>query len=421
MRWDYYNPHDAREAAEHADQLRRIDDWWSAFSSKANDLNELFGNRMQWGLPGWMRQHLGPIDANLMWEFGAALKGSGHRLVITPETRNDLRPMLTTLLERAPTLPGWEFYPYRPPENLVMAEQMVKARSHGDLSGTMVTVRIGQHNRIDLCFYSPSTTAVDDKQASGNAFVVTETLLGERILDQWIGKIDVAPLAKPSAIARLFSHASKPDPKMIPLDRLKPTVDALIAAITDQLPDQPLYALECVPTDATGKGEIGVLFKLNNPPQAGDYPHYCDMRVASAANQALWLAQHAPSPFYSIRYSRHGETFCYLKIDGSKRPEAEADNFPDRAGIEQALDDVLIPAKAGCVVSGGTGWQYSYIDLALANVDTAIPLITSRLRAGNIHHRSWLLFFDAPLSEEWIGIYDDTPAPPRPLASHTPS
>jgi hypothetical protein len=114
--------------------------------------------------------------------------------------------------------------------------------------------------------------------------------------------------------------------------------------------------------------------------------------------------------FYSERYSRHGETFCYLKLDG--KAELDEEKFPDRASVEDALNEILVPALAGCVISGGTGLRYSYIDLALADINAAVPLIKTRLRAGNIDRRSWLLFFDATLAEEWIGIYDDSPAPP---------
>jgi hypothetical protein len=56
--------------------------------------------------------------------------------------------------------------------------------------------------------------------------------------------------------------------------------------------------------------------------------------------------------------------------------------------------------------------RHSCIDLALADVDAAVPLIKSRLRAGNTNRRAWLLFVDAPLVHEWIGVYDDSPAPP---------
>jgi hypothetical protein len=84
----------------------------------------------------------------------------------------------------------------------------------------------------------------------------------------------------------------------------------------------------------------------------------------------------------------------------------------DRGKIEDAINAVLIPARAGRVIGGGTGSRYSYIDLALADVDVAIPLICSRLRGERVPRRSWLLFFDAPLAHEWIGMYKDTPEPP---------
>jgi hypothetical protein len=99
-----------------------------------------------------------------------------------------------------------------------------------------------------------------------------------------------------------------------------------------------------------------------------------------------------------------------LKIDGSEG--LDEDGFLDRSSMEDALNEVLIPARAGCVIGGGTGAQYSYIDLALTDVESAIPLICSRLRAGKIPRRTWLLFFDGALAREWIGVYGDTPAPP---------
>jgi hypothetical protein len=46
-------------------------------------------------------------------------------------------------------------------------------------------------------------------------------------------------------------------------------------------------------------------------------------------------------------------------------------------------------------------------------VDRAIPVIRDVLRAGRVPKRSWLQFFDDDLAEEWIGVWDDSPAPPR--------
>ncbi len=228
-----------------------------------------------------MERELNTISQDLMWEYGPAVSGNGHRLVITPEAKMHLRPMVQTLIERARKLPGWEFYSYRLAEDAKMAEQTVSARAGGDISGTLAKAMIGQHNRIS---------------------------------------------------------------------------------------------------------------------------------VAIGTNEGRWRAFHQDNRFYSERYSRHGEIFCYLKLDGSGGLDEE--KFPDRASIEDALNETLIPKCVGCVIGGGTGLLYSYIDLALADVDAAVPLILSRLRAGNINRRTWLLFFDACLGDEWIGVYDDSPVPP---------
>jgi hypothetical protein len=408
MRWLYFDAGDPQEAAEHAAVVRSIDDWWHEFASKTHELDDLFGRRTEWDLPAWMQRHLNAISPHLMWEYGAALEGDGHRLVITPECEQHLRPMVQTLLHRAPKLPGWEFYSYRLPEDVQMANQMVAARAGGDLSGTLATVIVGQHNRIDLCYYSAATRGAKDEHALDNAFVATECLMGEELLDKWVGVIAVQRLREPRAIAKLTGRARRRVQGLVPLERLKPTVDAVVASIKDQLPDKPLYVLqpEADAPDSQIKW-VGIEVK---PTPAEDYLQRRDLLVAISANANLWRAAHEDESFYSERYSRHGETFCYLKLDGSVGVDEE--KFPDRASIEDALNETLEPARLGCVIGGGTGLRYSYIDLALVVVDAALPLIRSRLRAGNIARRTWLLFFDAHLAHEWIGVYDDTPAPP---------
>jgi hypothetical protein len=43
--------------------------------------------------------------------------------------------------------------------------QTVAARTGGDLSGTLATAMIGEHNRIDLCYHYPAARGVDEQQA----------------------------------------------------------------------------------------------------------------------------------------------------------------------------------------------------------------------------------------------------------------
>ncbi len=71
----------------------------------------------------------------------------------------------------------------------------------------------------------------------------------------------------------------------------------------------------------------------------------------------------------------------------------------------------MIKEQVGCFIGGGTGLKYSYIDLALTDLDKGIKLTKEILRNGNITKNSWILFYDSELENEWIGIWDDSPKP----------
>lgn len=66
----------------------------------------------------------------------------------------------------------------------------------------------------------------------------------------------------------------------------------------------------------------------------------------------------------------------------------------------------------GCQIGGGMGLRYAYIDMAQTDVPAVIAAVRERMQAGGLARRSWILFFDADPAGEWIGIYDDSPAPP---------
>lgn len=152
------------------------------------------------------------------------------------------------------------------------------------------------------------------------------------------------------------------------------------------------------------------MFKLK-PDLADDYPGQEDLFVAKTMLMEMWQTAHTGILFDSRRFSRVGETFCYLKLDGKDGIDEE--RFADKAEIEDALDAALIPRRLGSFIGGGTGKRYSYIDLALTDLPKAIEVIKSVLREGSVPRRSWLLFFDTVWQDEWVGIWDETPPPPR--------
>jgi hypothetical protein len=393
-RWLYYDGAAPAAAAHHDQVLDQIDAWWRAFRGRIKRLEQLFSGKGKWDLPLWMERHLQAIDPRLMWEFGTAARGKGHRLVITPEWAKHLRPLTNTILERAPRIKGWTFLGYRPPENLKSTRATVEGRTGGDISDVVFQARVGKHHLIDLTLYSPRTLDADDHPAGKDALVAVETLLGEERLEKWIGVIDVAALA-----------GGRKRASLLPLDKLRARTEALISQMTDQLPAQPFHE-RMVP------GEWA-LFKME-PEEADDYPAQADLRVGKSASQPLWIAAHSGVSFVSERFSKCRETFCYVKIDC--KDGLGKSQFKDKSDIEDALDAALQPVGLGCHMGGGTGRRYGYIDLALTDVNKGINAVRDCLRQGNVPLRSWILFFDDHLAGEWIGVHEQSPPPPMPEA-----
>jgi hypothetical protein len=337
-----------------------------------------------------MHDHLGAVDPGLMWEYGAAVRQPGHRLVITPEQRKWLRPLVRSLLERAPKISGWEFYPHRVPEDVPMAIQMVEARVGVNITGALVAASVAPGRKIDLSFSFPNQPELDEQSANHAAFVATETLMGEHVLDTWIGGIGLADRAETQ--------------RPLPMERAQATVGALVRSIQEQLPPTKMHDISV--------GQDWANVELS-PEEADDYPGRQDLIVASTQSVEFFRAAHSGMIFTSSCHSRFGELFCYLKIDGIDVPRQKFVDF--RSQIEDALNPALEQAQVGCCIGGGSGIRYSYIDLALTDVNQAVPVIRQVLAARRVPLRSWLLFFDDELSREWVGIYATTPEPPLPV------
>ena len=82
MRHRFADPKNAREARARKPVVAAIDRFWKAFARKTKQLDDLFSGRVSWDLPAWMATHLGAVSQDLMWEYGPALRGDGHRLEV---------------------------------------------------------------------------------------------------------------------------------------------------------------------------------------------------------------------------------------------------------------------------------------------------------------------------------------------------
>lgn len=378
MRWKFTN------SVGRQTKLTDIDAFWSAFSDNEGQLSDSFAGRSAFDVVEFMRTHFQPIHPNMMWEFGPALKSDGHRLIVTPEPRYELTELARTIVERAPDLSRWEFYVHRRAENLETAERSVNGRTGGSIGDATFELSIGESHLIDVTYASASSSREQD------VFLALEALLGESTLNSWIGAISTK---KP----KRFGGSSH-----LPISALASRVAGMQAQMLGTLPDRPY--LDWLSEDT----EVSLLSLTRS--EAADYARQEDRITAITPNVTTTQTALGSDRFWSERFSRHGEVFAYVKVDGADG--LDSSSFEDRADIEDTIDATLKPDRLGCVMGSGHGMRYSYIDLALLDVDAAVQAIRSVLSAGGIPERSWILFYDREWADEWVGIYDETPAPP---------
>lgn len=126
-----------------------------------------------------------------MWEFGPGLE-DGHRLVVTPEHRLDLRPLVDEILRRAPVIQGWTFFGHRLRETFDMALATVEGRTGVPLKATGFKCAKGRFNLVDVDIEFPRSTLRSDRDlAQSQAFILLESMIGEAALNTWVDAIEV--------------------------------------------------------------------------------------------------------------------------------------------------------------------------------------------------------------------------------------
>jgi hypothetical protein len=383
------------------DQELAVDAWWQAFKRDQIKICDFFNGvtNIHMDIPALMEESLQSIDYNIMWEFGPGLKKT-HRLVITSEKDRQLRYLIQYILSKAPEYKDWEFYEYRLAENLTDTQQTMVSRTNWhDISKITFELVKADYNKIGIIYYLPVYLSQEESY-SYNSYILTESLIGEEILDKWIDFIEVRLQPK----SRFFR---KGNTSALPLSALKETVLKSIAAIKSHLPKTPYFK-------ELSNQKINWCVMKATPLKQEDYPEKQDLYISSfiATKEDLFNATYiSQNDFFSERFSNNNEIFLYLKMDGTAE-DLNQETFIDRTTIEDTLNDALMKENLGCVIGGGTGLRYSYIDFALTDFTRSIEIIQLILQKGKLTKRSWILFYEAVYQSQWIGVWDDSPPPP---------
>lgn len=284
-----------------------------------------------------------------------------------------------------------------------------------DASKARVRAGVTRGHLLELVVYLPGAQGTNDTRAQAAAELIVEGCLGERVVDDWVLAIDALPLAGAGPL-RLIQPGSD-GPAGFPIAELRTAVERAIHGVVESLPVVPwcmappeddwvLFEVQSEPAEELGDMRPGV--SASERPDQSPAPAQSDLLFASTCVPELLKCYLEEAPFSSLRFSRHGERFAYLKYPTSGPPQTRVEQ---RRLLEDDLDGLLRDRCLGCVVGNGVGRGHCYVDVALLDIDAALPLLVGEARRRKLPRASWVLFCDSEWQFEWVGVWPDTPAP----------
>ncbi len=385
------DPYDFAAAKLPSDTRAAIAGLWEHFAAHADGVDRCFSSGMKDMTtdPTEVMAALGAVSPDLMWEFGPSDRG--HALFITPEWRDELRPLARAVLNAAPDLPRWRFHEVRPPTEPDLIADHFAARYQAPLSLSKAKARMAEEGRIDLAVTGAGTR----EEIVDRASVMTSMLLGEEIERDWLGFIDAETAERPGLLGRLRGAV----PAELDMAGFLANLRAEIARATDRMPERPYAARPLDTREIT-------LFSAKEPNPDHSRP---DLISLAAPNPTYGNAVFSRARFSSRCHSRHGEWFLYLRI--ARSPAAPFDDVEDRYALEEELHDILSQGGLGGSVAGSHGTGNVYLDIATTDVGEAVARLERWLTGKPFAADTTLHFLDTGLTGSAVPLAAGTSKP----------
>lgn len=396
-RWRFlYEP--GKEADFRAEKIYLMDNFWKEFKQNQSSFCSPYdNNKDQKVLVSWISEKLSAIEPSLEWEKGP-FDSDREFIAISPIATPNLVPLAETMVKRSGEIDKWKITTYRPPYPAMNIVRAYKARFNENLPAYKAMLESADNNLngveenrgINLTIVSPEFASDNKQQDLATAMLLSEMVVGEEDTERWINHIATKQGTLTDSTKFSQESAAKD---------FKNEFDSLKRKIISALPDKPYWQISAPKETAIihSKRETVAKFK-------GDR-----LRISWITPfPKLEMQLSNPEHFYSERSSKNGEIFAYLNVQADQNSPDAFDKKRD--DFYKGLDTLLRNERLGAVVGDGRGInERYYFDLALANVDKAVPLIQEYCKTKNVPKTSWLRFYDECWRYEWVRMYPDTP------------
>jgi hypothetical protein len=177
------------DSSEFDDAIR---DFWNWFSTNQNDIQFQLDNNNTESLVRDMNARVNAISPILAWEVGPGIVAP-YMLVFPTEGDANRRPMIERILGLAPRLAAWEFHTSRPSRRFLREVHLPDKGMKFDTAGWRfeLTQEVSS-DRLKLDIFDDELSGIDRKIALTAVFILLDAVLGEDVVERWIGDINIS-------------------------------------------------------------------------------------------------------------------------------------------------------------------------------------------------------------------------------------
>jgi len=171
--------------------MNRYEKFWNWLANNSSEIETLINSGQANSAAKLISKELDLISPDISWEIG--VKNDEVELVLSAQGDRALGKILDEMFVDCPSIPKWKISRYKQPKSLSSLSKLIDAQGyHLELENINVQVTLNPSNtKIDVVLISPDFNQIPSDQLYNFAFFILDGILGEKMVEEWIGKIDV--------------------------------------------------------------------------------------------------------------------------------------------------------------------------------------------------------------------------------------
>ncbi len=167
--------------------------FWHWFSEHHGDVEAMLDRDDTEELSRQVNAQIDKLSSQQAWEIGPGLV-EPYMFVFPTGGDVEAKAAVSKIMEKAPRIAGWEFHASRPTRKFQPEIQLPnRGISFRTLDWRYALRPSSTSDRFDLHIFDDKLANFDEKTALTAVFILLDAVLGEDVVERWIGGIKILP------------------------------------------------------------------------------------------------------------------------------------------------------------------------------------------------------------------------------------